>query len=56
MVTEKIYVVVDASGEYLTPSGKRSPASNEAREFESRRVAELARERETDRVVQMDAE
>lgn len=49
---EPVYVVREhvRGGEYLTPSGGRSPAANEAREFTDRDEAESARERDTDRV------
>jgi hypothetical protein len=47
---EQIYFVVDASGEYLRTGGGRTPASNEAREFETREEALDACERPTDRV------
>lgn len=49
--TETVYVVRDAAGEYLTPTGTRSPASDEAREFEAREEAAAACERGTDRVL-----
>lgn len=48
--TEVVYVVRDASGEYLRANGTRTPASNEAREFETREGAQAACERATDRV------
>ncbi len=50
--TTIVYVVRDAAGEYV--SGKegygRTPASNEASEFETREQAEQACTRRTDRV------
>ncbi len=45
-----VYVVRDASGEYVSGSG-RTPASNEADEFETREEAEEACERATDAVL-----
>ncbi len=56
--TETVYVVRDASGEYVAnpETGKRTPASNEAHEFETREDAAAACSRETDRVLSRDAE
>jgi hypothetical protein len=54
--SETLYVVRDASGEYLASNGKRTPASNEAREFESREEAIAACERATDKVLEREAE
>ena len=52
-----VYVVRDASGEYLKDErGGRTPASNEAREFDTREDADNARTRATDRVYSRDAE
>lgn len=57
MTTSKtVYVVRDASGEYLRGNGTRTPASNEAQEFETREDAAEACERATDRVLSRDAE
>jgi hypothetical protein len=53
-MTQTYYVVQDASGEYLTSDGDRTPASNEAAEFETREEAEEACDRETDRVLSFD--
>ena len=50
----KMYSVVDASGEYLTSSGSRTPASNEAATWETEQEAKVACERSTDRVVEND--
>lgn len=50
--TDTVYVVCDASGEYLRADGRRTPASNEAVEFESRKDAEAACDRATDRVIE----
>jgi hypothetical protein len=47
---ETVYVVRDASGEYLRADGKRTPASDQAREFETREYALAACERATDKV------
>lgn len=58
-----VYVVRDAGGEYirgrwsdddgcLVASDERTPASNEAMEFESRGEAEAACSRATDRVIE----
>lgn len=46
----QVYVVRDASGEYLAANGKRTPASNEAIEFETRDAALVACERATDSI------
>jgi len=50
---DTVYVVKDQSGEYLSGkrAGERTPASNEAREFDSREEAQAACERATDRVL-----
>ena len=56
MTSEQVYVVRDAGGEYLQANGKRTPASNEAQEFETREEAEAACERGTDRVISRDPE
>ena len=53
---EKVYVVRDASGEYVGANGKRTPASNEAAEFETREEAQAACDRATDKVLERDAE
>jgi hypothetical protein len=47
---EIVYVVRDASGEYVSVKG-RTPASNEATEFETCEEAEAACDRATDRVL-----
>lgn len=51
--TEKqvVYVVRDASGEYIREGDKRTPASNEAKEFETREEAQEACTRATDKVL-----
>jgi len=49
-----VYVIRDASGEYLRPDGSRTPASNEAGEFETSEEAEEACTRSTDRVLKRD--
>lgn len=56
--TETVYVVRDASGEYVAnpETGNRTPASNEAYEFDSREEAVAACDRATDRVLSRDAE
>lgn len=51
-----VYVVRDASGEYLRANGGRTPASNEAVEFESRDDATAASERATDKVLSREIE
>lgn len=53
---ETVYVVRDASGEYLRADGSRTPAGNEAHEFETREEAQAACERSTDRVLSREAE
>lgn len=49
----KIYTVVDGSGEYVRNAAgdKRTPASNDAYEFDSEQAAREACSRATDRVV-----
>jgi hypothetical protein len=47
---EIVYVVCDASGEYLRANGTRTPASSEAYEYESYDDAAEACVRATDRV------
>jgi len=51
--TTIVYVVRDAAGEYLSGKreGQRTPASDEAREFETRDEAQAACDRATDRVL-----
>jgi hypothetical protein len=51
MKTETVYVVRDASGEYVRGDGSRTPCSDQAEEFETREEAEEARSRSTDRVL-----
>lgn len=55
---DQVYVVRDASGEYVRDEAGewRTPASNEAYEFESRVQAEAACTRATDRIYSRDAE
>ncbi len=53
--TDQVYVVRDAGGEYLSDRG-RTPATDEAREFETREAALAACERATDRVLSRDQE
>jgi len=55
---ETVYVVRDASGEYLSAKheGERTPASDEAREFNSREEAQAACERATDCVLSREVE
>lgn len=48
---ELVYVVRDASGEYLRADGRRTPAGDEAAEFETEDEARGACERATDRVL-----
>lgn len=50
---EPVYVVRDASGEYVSANG-RTPASDEATEFETVAEAKAACERATDRVLVRD--
>lgn len=49
--TETVYIVRDAAGEYIAANGKRTTASNEAREYDTRDEAKAACERATDRVL-----
>lgn len=44
-----VYVVRDGSGQYLRADGKRTPAADEAEEFDTREEAQAACERSTDR-------
>lgn len=53
---DTVYVVRDASGEYLRADGKRTPASDEAREYETTEEAQAACERATDRVLSREVE
>jgi len=46
-----VYVVRDAGGEYIADRGGRTPASNEAKEFDQPQDAADACERGTDRVL-----
>jgi hypothetical protein len=55
-MAEQVYVVRDAAGEYLRENGRRTPASNEAKEFETRDEAQAACARATDRVLSREAE
>ena len=48
---EIAFVVRDASGEYVSDGGRRTPASDEAREYATREEADAACERATDRVL-----
>lgn len=54
--TTTVYVVRDASGEYISGKGGRTPASDEAREYDSREEAAAACERSTDRVLDREVE
>ena len=53
ITTETVYVVRDASGEYLSGkyAGERTPASDEAKEFSTHDDAQAACDRATDRVL-----
>ncbi len=55
-MSDTVYVVRDAYGEYLRADGSRTPASNEAQEYDSRDEAAAACVRATDRVVSREAE
>lgn len=55
-MNETVYAVVDAGGDYLTADGGRTPASDEAQEFDSREEAQEACDRGTDRVVSWETE
>lgn len=56
--SEKVYVVRDASGEYISGKydGQRTPASNEAKEFDTQEEAQAACDRATDKVISRDVE
>jgi hypothetical protein len=53
---ETVYVVRDASGEYIREIGSRTPASDEAHEFETREEAQAACTRATDKVLSREVE
>jgi phosphatidate phosphatase APP1 len=55
---DTVYVVRDGSGEYIrnAETDRRTPASNEAQEFETRGEAETACTRATDRVLSREVE
>lgn len=50
------YVVRDAGGEYIRYDGGRTPASDEAREWDDRDDALAACDRATDRVIAWEEE
>lgn len=54
MTQTTVFVVRDAGGEYISGKreGERTPASDEAMEFETREEAQAACERATDRVLE----
>jgi hypothetical protein len=52
--TETVYVIRDASGEYISANGGRTPASNEAQEYDDYDDALEHRERATDKVLARD--
>lgn len=56
--SQTVYVVRDASGEYISghDDGRRTPASNEAREYDTHADAQAACERATDRVLSREVE
>jgi hypothetical protein len=58
MTSNMIYVVRDASGEYIRNAGtdRRTPASDQAQEFETQGEAETACTRATDRVLSREVE
>ena len=60
MTTTCVYVVRDASGEYVSVrddgSVRRVPASDQATEFETRDEAQQYVERATDRVLEREVE
>jgi hypothetical protein len=51
---ETVYVIRDASGEYISANGGRTPASNEAQEYDDYDDALEHRERATDKVLARD--
>jgi len=53
-----VYVVRDASGEYISGkyAGERTPAGDEAQEYETREEAQDACDRATDRVYSREVE
>ena len=53
---QTVYVVRDAAGEYVRAGGRRTPASNEAQEFESFVAAQAACTRSTDVVLTREVE
>ena len=56
--TTQVHVVRDAAGEYISGKhdGQRTPASNEAKEYETREEALAACDRATDKVLSRDAD
>ena len=56
MSTTQVYVVRDSAGEYVRPNGTRTPAGNEAAEFDTPEDARAACDRATDQVLARDAE
>jgi hypothetical protein len=55
---DMVYVVRDASGEYVRDAGtdRRTPASDEAQEFATQKEAETVCTRDTDRVLSREVE
>lgn len=51
-INEVVYVVRDEYGDYVRSGGRRTPASDEAAEFETVEEAEAACTRATDRVLE----
>jgi hypothetical protein len=58
MTSNMIYVVRDASGEYVRNAGtdRRTPASDQAQEFETQGEAKAACTRATDQVLSREVE
>jgi hypothetical protein len=58
MTSNMIYVVRDASGEYIRNAGtdRRTPASDQAQEFETQGEAKAACTRATDQVLSREVE
>lgn len=55
-MSDVVYVVRDASGEYLRADGSRTPASDEAQEFDGLVQAREACARASDRVLERETE
>jgi hypothetical protein len=55
-MNDVVYVVRDAGGEYIGADGDRTPASDEAAEYETAEQARAACDRATDNVLEREME